>query len=385
MVESVPLLDLKGQYASMREEIRVAIDEVCDSQQFILGPKVSDFESHIADYCGTTDAIGVSSGSDALILSLMALGIGPGDGVITTPYTFFATVGAIVRLGAVPIFADIDPVSFNMDPASVRDVLGSVSTRFPGVTPKAMIPVHLYGQSSDMDALMDIAQEFNLAVVEDACQSIGAECPSKQGGARVGSIGTTGCFSFFPSKNLGAFGDGGMITTNDNVLAERMRQLRNHGSEPKYFHKLVGGNFRLDAIQAVVLDIKLRYVEQWHARRRLNADRYNRLFEGTDVKTPAAVYRDKGVTNYHIYNQYVVRVSRRDAVREALTEANVGCDIYYPVPLHLQECFVDLGYTKGDFPVSEHAADETLALPIFPELTEVMQEYVADTLIKAVA
>jgi dTDP-4-amino-4,6-dideoxygalactose transaminase len=385
MVESVPLLDLKGQYASMRDEIRVAIDDVCDSQYFILGPKVNAFEEHIADYCGTTDAIGVSSGSDALILSLMALDIGPGDGVITTPYTFFATVGAIVRLGAVPIFADIDAVSFNMDPAAVREVLASASTRFPGITPKAMIPVHLYGQSSDMSALMEIAQEFDLAVVEDACQAIGAEYPAKQGGARVGSIGTTGCFSFFPSKNLGGFGDGGIVTTNDKVLAERMRQLRNHGSEPKYYHKLVGGNFRLDALQAAVLDIKLRHLEQWHARRRLNADRYNRLFEGTEVKTPTAVYRDKGVTNYHIYNQYVVRVPRRDAVRDALVAAHVGCDIYYPVPLHLQECFADLGYSKGDFPVSERAADETLALPIFPELTEVMQEYVADTLIKAIA
>ena len=381
---SVPLLDLKYQYAPMREEIRKAMDEVCDSQHFILGPKVEAFEAHIADYCGTAEAIGVSSGSDALLLSLMALGIGPGDAVLTTPYTFFATVGAIVRLGAVPLFADIDPVSFNMDPACARTALLAAEERFPGVKPKAMIPVHLYGQSADMNALMTVAREFDLAVVEDACQSIGAEYPLEGGASRVGSIGDTGCFSFFPSKNLGGFGDGGIVTTNNTELASRMRQLRNHGSAPKYYHKLVGGNFRLDALQAVVLDIKLKYLEHWHAHRRPNADRYGRLFAGSAVQTPAAVFRDKGVVNYHIYNQYIVRIPNRDAVRTALTDADVGCDIYYPVPLHLQECFTGLGYAKGDFPVSEQAASETLALPIFSELTEVMQEYVAATLIKAV-
>jgi len=384
MVDSVPLLDLRGQYAAMREEMRAVMDEVCDSQYFVLGPKVAAFEKNIADYCGTSEAIGVTSGTDALLISLMALGVGPGDGVLTTPYTFFATVGSIVRLGAVPIFVDIDPVTFNIDPASARAALETVDDRHAGVTPKAMIPVHLYGQSADMDALLELAREYKLSVVEDACQAIGAEYLSHRGVARVGSMGDTGCFSFFPSKNLGGFGDGGIVTTNSGELAEKIRQLRNHGMEPKYYHKLIGGNFRLDALQAAVLDIKLKYLEEWHAGRRKNADWYTVRFEGTAVQTPAAVYRDAGLTNYHIYNQFIIRVPNRDAVREALMEASVGCDIYYPVPLHLQECFAGLGYVKGDFPASEQAADETLALPIYPELTEDMLEYVADTLIKAV-
>ncbi len=384
MITSVPLLDLKGQYASMRDDIRAAIDEVCDSQYFILGPTVTAFEEHVAAYCGTSEAVGVTSGTDALLLSLMALGIGPGDGVLTTPYTFFATVGSIVRLGAVPIFADIDPVTFNMDPVCARVALESAGERHPGITPKAMVPVHLYGQAADMDALLDLAREYELTVVEDACQAIGAEYLSHRGVARVGSLGDTGCFSFFPSKNLGGFGDGGVVTTNNEDLAEKMRQLRNHGMEPKYYHKLVGGNFRLDALQAAVLEVKLRHLDEWHAGRRENADWYDARFAGTGMQTPKAVHRDAGLSNYHIYNQYIIRVPNRDAVRQALADANVGCDIYYPVPLHLQECFVDLGYVKGDFPLSEAAADETLALPIYPELTEEMQEYVADTLIKAV-
>ena len=384
MVTSVPLLDLKGQYAAMREEMRAVMDEVCDSQYFVLGPNVAAFEKNIADYCGTAEAIGVTSGTDALLISLMALGVGPGDGVLTTPYTFFATVGSIVRLGAVPIFADIDPVTFNIDPASARAALETVDDRHAGVTPKAMIPVHLYGQSADMDALLELAREYKLSVVEDACQAIGAEYLSHRGVARVGSMGDTGCFSFFPSKNLGGFGDGGIVTTNNSELAEKIRQLRNHGMEPKYYHKLIGGNFRLDALQAAVLDIKLKYLEEWHAGRRKNADWYMARFEGTAVQTPAAVYRDAGLTNYHIYNQFIIRVPNRDAVREALMEASVGCDIYYPVPRHLQECFAELGYVKGDFSASEQAAHETLALPIYPELTEDMLEYVADTLIKAV-
>ncbi len=384
MVTSVPLLDLKGQYAGMREDIRAAIDEVCDSQYFILGPKVVEFEKHVAEYCGTSDAIGVTSGTDALLLSLMALGIGPGDGVVTSPYTFFATVGSIVRLGAVPIFADIDPVTFNLAPDAVLQALKSSVERNPAITPKAMIPVHLYGQAADMDALLEVADNFDLAVVEDACQAIGSEYPSKNGVRRVGSMGDTGCFSFFPSKNLGGFGDGGIVTTNNAALAEKMRQLRNHGMEPKYYHKLVGGNFRLDALQAVVLDIKLRYLDAWHEQRRENAAWYDVRFSGTSVQTPKAVFANQDVTNYHIYNQYIVRVPKRDAVKQALVNANVGCDIYYPVPLHLQECFADLGYKSGDFPESEKAATETLALPIYPELTESMQEYVADTLIKAV-
>lgn len=384
VVTAVPLLDLKAQYRPMRDEIRVAIDEVCDSQYFILGPKVAEFEANIAEYCGVSDAIGVSSGSDALLISLMALGIGAGDAVLTTPYTFFATVGAIVRLGAVPLFADIDPVSFNIDPASARKAIETVGDKYPGMKVKAMVPVHLYGQSADMDPLMNLAKEFDLCVIEDAAQAIGVEYPTAGGAKRVGSIGDTGCFSFFPSKNLGGFGDGGIVTTNDSELAVKIRQLRNHGSEPKYYHKLVGGNFRLDALQAAILDIKLRYLEGWHAQRRSNADVYEKLFEGTAVKTPVAVNRDAGLTNYHIYNQFIVRVPNRDAMKQALLDANIGCDIYYPVPLHVQECFADLGYKMGDFPVSEAAAAETLALPIYPELTESMQKYVADTLIKAV-
>lgn len=384
-INSVPLLDLKAQYRPMREEIRAAIDDVCDSQYFILGPKVAKFESNIAEYCGTAEAIGVSSGSDALLISLMALGIGQGDGVLTTPYTFFATVGAIARLGAVPVFADIDPVSFNVDPVSARKAMENIDVKHPGLKVKAMIPVHLYGQSADMDPLMEIAKEFNLFVVEDAAQAIGVEYPSVAGKKRVGSIGDTGCFSFFPSKNLGGFGDGGIVTTNDRDLAKKIRQLRNHGSEPKYYHKFVGGNFRLDALQAAVLDIKLRYLEGWHSERRANAAVYEKLFVGTEVKTPVAIYKDAGLTNYHIYNQFIVRVPNRDAAKQALLDANIGCDIYYPVPLHTQECFADLNYSEGDFPASEAAAAETLALPIYPELTESMQMYVADTLLKAVS
>ena len=384
VVTAVPLLDLKAQYVGMRDEIRAAMDDVCDAQYFILGPKVTEFEAHVAEYCGTADAIGVSSGSDALLVALMALGIGPGDAVLTTPYTFFATVGAIVRLGAVPIFADIDATSFNMDAVSARAAAESMAEKHPGLKLKAMVPVHLYGQSADMDALMKLADDFDLAVVEDAAQAIGVEYKSESVVKRVGSMGDAGCFSFFPSKNLGGFGDGGIVTTNNSELAERIRQLRNHGSEPKYYHKLVGGNFRLDALQAAVLDIKLGYLDSWHAKRRQNADLYEKLFEGSAVVTPQAVYRDAGITNYHIYNQFVVRVPNRDAAKQALLDANIGCDIYYPVPLHLQECFVDLGYVAGDFPVSERAAAETLALPIYPELTESMQEYVAKTLIAAV-
>ncbi len=384
MVTSVPLLDLKAQYAGIRDEIRAAMDAVCDAQYFILGPKVTEFEANIAAYCGVKEAIGVTSGSDALLLSLMALGVGPGDAVLTTPYTFFGTVGCIVRLGAVPVFADIDPVSFNMDPVSTRNVLHALKQTRPELTVKAMIPVHLYGQSANMDALLELAQEYRLAVIEDACQAIGAEYPSQHGVVRAGSMGDTGCFSFFPSKNLGGFGDGGMVTTNNSELAERIRQLRNHGMEPKYLHKRVGGNFRLDALQAAVLDVKLRYLDGWHAQRRENADWYIRRFEGTPVKTPVAVYGDANILNYHIYNQFVVRVPNRDRVKQALVDANIGCDIYYPVPLHLQDCFAELGYGVGDFPVSETAAAETLALPIYPELTETIQEYVADTLISAV-
>jgi dTDP-4-amino-4,6-dideoxygalactose transaminase len=319
------------------------------------------------------------------LISLMALGVGAGDAVLTTPYTFFATVGAICRLGAVPIFADIDEVSFNIDAASARKALELFRSRCPDVNVKAMIPVHLYGQAADMGPLLELAAEYGLHVVEDGAQAIGVEYMLDGKAVRVGSMGDVGCFSFFPSKNLGGFGDGGIVTVNDAALAEKMRILRNHGSSPKYYHSMVGGNFRLDALQAAVLDVKLGYLEEWHAARRENAAYYEELFAGSAVRVPVAVNRDSGVLNYHIYNQFVVRVPRRDEARQALLDANIGCDIYYPVPLHMQECFADLGYRSGDFPVSERAAEESLALPIYPEITREMQEYVAETLIRAVS
>lgn len=377
----VPLLDLKGQYAGLRDEIRKVMDEVCDSQYFILGPKVEAFEKHVAEYCGVSHAVGMSSGTDALLVALMALDVGSGDAVLTTPYTFFATVGSIVRLGATPVFADIDPVSFNIDPAKARKALESFSKRSKNLKPKVLLPVHLYGQMADMDPLMDLAKEFGLKVVEDAAQAIGSEYPSKHGVKKAGAMGDMGCFSFFPSKNLGGFGDGGMVTTNDAALAEKLRVLRNHGSKPKYYHKLVGGNFRLDALQAAILDIKLKHLESWHEARRRNAARYDEAFKGTAVGVPCAVYTGRGAKNHHIYNQYVVRVRNRDGMIERLRAADVGCEVYYPVPLHLQECFGNLGYKPGEMPESEKAANETLALPIYPELTAEMQRHVADVLI----
>lgn len=378
---NVPLLDLKAQYRTLRDEIRPVIDEVCDSQYFINGPRVEAFEESVAAYCGTADAIGVSSGTDALLVALMAMDVGPGDTVLTTPYTFFATVGSIVRVGARPVFVDIDPVTFNMDPVQARATLEAMD----GPPPKAMIPVHLYGQAADMNPLMDLASDYGMQVIEDGAQAIGVEYMYRGDVRKTGSIGDAGCFSFFPSKNLGGFGDGGIVTTNDEELAERIRQLRNHGSEPKYYHKLIGGNFRLDALQAAVLEVKLTYLDGWHEDRRSNANLYTSLLADSAVKTPAAIYADQGLTNYHIYNQYIIRLANRDEVRAALVEAQIGCDIYYPLSLHMQECFSALGYSEGDFPESERAASETLAIPVYPELTDEMQEYVAATLIAAVA
>lgn len=381
----VPLLDLKPQYAEIRDRVRAVIDEVCESQYFILGPRVEAFERRVADYCGSRHAVGLSSGTDALLVALMALGVGPGDAVITTPYTFFATAGCVARVGATPVFVDIDPVTFNIDPEQAARVLDGFTARFPDLRPRVLMPVHLYGQSADMDRLLELASAYGLKVVEDAAQAIGAEYPSRAGTRKAGSMGDAGCFSFFPSKNLGGFGDGGMAVTDDEELADRMRMIRNHGAEPKYYHSMIGGNFRLDALQAAVLDIKLDCLETWHARRRVNAERYDALFEGSPVGTPRAVYRDSGVRNYHIYNQYIVRVSDRDRVRAALGDAGVGSEVYYPVPLHLQECFSALGYRPGDMPVSEAAAAGTLALPIYPDLTEEMQEHAALSLRAALA
>jgi dTDP-4-amino-4,6-dideoxygalactose transaminase len=372
----VPLLDLTSQYAGMRDEIRKAMDEVCDLQQFILGPRVEAFERHMAEYCGTADAVGVSSGTDALLMALMALEVGPGDAVITSPYSFFATAGSILRVGATPVFVDIDPVTFNVDPRRVRHTIENLPARFRQLRIKALIPVHLFGQMADMDPLMELARQYGLHVVEDACQSVGAEYPSRNGTGRAGAFGELGCFSFFPSKNLGGFGDGGLVTTNSPELADRLRCLRNHGMKPKYYHKVVGGNFRMDALQAAILDVKLRKLENWHEGRRRNAARFDAAFAGSAIQPPAAVYRASGVRNHHIYNQYVIRTRERDALRARLMQAEVGCEVYYPVPLHLQECFGALGYQAGDFPESERAARETLALPVYPELTAGMQDYV---------
>ena len=378
--QPIPLLDLKAQYAPIREEIRAAIDRVADAQHFIGGPEVEALEAEIAAYSQAKFGIGVTSGTDALIVALMAIDIQPGDEVITTPYSFFATAGSIARLGARPIFVDIDPLTFNLDPDQLADTVKERRSAVGGRL-KAIIPVHLYGQMADMDPIMAVAAQHDLTVIEDAAQAIGAE----YGGRRAGSIGHFGCFSFFPSKNLGAFGDGGMITANEPELAHKARLLRNHGAEPKYFHKIVGGNFRLDALQAAVLRIKLKYLDSWTAGRQRNAARYRELFAKAGLTTadrrpttddgqrPAVGLPHDAGFGRHIYNQFVIRTDRRNAVMGVLKERKIGHEIYYPVPLHLQECFAGLGYKVGDFPASERAAAETLALPIYPELTEEMQ------------
>jgi dTDP-4-amino-4,6-dideoxygalactose transaminase len=375
--QSVPLLDLKAQFATIEHEVRAAIDRVLQSQHFILGPEVEALEKEVAAYCQCQFGIGVSSGTDALLASLMAIDVKPGDEVITTPYTFFATVGSISRLGARPIFVDIDPLTCNIDPAGVE---AAITERT-----RAIIPVHLFGQAADMDPIMEIASRRGLCVIEDAAQAIGTEYK----GRRVGSIGHLGCFSFFPSKNLGCLGDGGMVTTNDPGLAERTRLLRGHGSKPKYYHKLVGGNFRLDALQAAVLREKLKFLDQWTEGRRRNADTYRRLFsQGLPaLGAPAAVDAAKRVAlpidrgfGRHIYNQFVIRCVRRDELMAHLKANRIGTEIYYPLPLHLQECFAGLGYSAGDFPEAESAAKETLALPIYPELTNEAQDYVVKTI-----
>ena len=370
----VPLLDLKAQYIKIRDEIRIAMDVVCDTQYFILGPKVEKFEANVAAYCGVKHGVGVSSGTDSLLISLMDLGLNPGDEVITTPFTFFATAGVISRLKAKPVFVDIDPVTFNIDPTRIEKV----------ITPKtkAIMPVHLFGQCADMDPITVVAQKHNLSVVEDAAQSIGAEYK----GRRAGSFGHYGCFSFFPSKNLGAFGDAGMVVVNDKERYEHLMVLRMHGAKPKYYHKCIGGNFRLDALQAAVLDVKLKYLDQWSAARRHNADFYDRAFLSSGlverglVSTPKAVYKESGDTNHHIYNQYTIRAKNRDGLRAHLRDADIGVEIYYPVPLHLQDCYRYLGHKAGDFPESEQAADEVLALPIYPDLTEDQKTYVVESI-----
>ena len=371
---NVPLLDLKAQFAQIRAEVMPLIEQVCTTQQFILGENVRGFEEEIARYCGAPFGVGVSSGTDALLLAMMALGIGAGDEVVTSPFTFFATAGTIARTGARPIFCDIDPVTFNMSPSTVQSFIerdcvttgdGLVNRATRGRI-KAIMPVHLYGQSADMDGFMEIARRHDLKVIEDAAQAVGTEYKH---GVRVGSIGDIGCFSFFPSKNLGAFGDAGLCTTQDPELAERMRVLRVHGGKPKYFHALIGGNFRIDELQAAVLRIKLKYLDGWTSGRQRNAAYYDRAFSaaglGSRVITPRAAPGQR-----HIFNQYVIRVHERDALRKFLGDHGIGTEIYYPVPLDRQECFSYLGYAPGTFPESERAAAETLAIPIYPELTD---------------
>lgn len=367
----VPLLDLKAQYAGIRDEIRKVVDEVFESQYFILGPHVEELEARIAAYCSAEHAVGVSSGSDALLIALMAAGIGPGDRVITTPYTFFATAGSVARTGATPVFVDIDADTFNISPAKVKQRIEELDAA-ERETLKALIPVHLYGQCADMGPLTEIAKQYRLLVIEDAAQAIGSEYE----GRRAGCMGDFGCFSFFPSKNLGAFGDGGIVTTNSDKWFDRLKVMRVHGSQPKYYHRFIGGNFRLDAVQAAVVAVKLNFLDAWTAARQKNAAIYRKLFSDaglTSVQLPVEKQ------NRHIYNQFVIRVrDRRDELRRYLQENGVGTEVYYPVPLHLQECFAYLHYQEGDFPNSELAARQTLALPIYPELTEDQQAYIVE-------
>jgi dTDP-4-amino-4,6-dideoxygalactose transaminase len=377
---NVPLLDLKAQFAQIRSEVLPIIESVCASQQFILGEHVRALEAEIATYCGAAYGVGVSSGTDALLLALMALGIGAGDEVITSPFTFFATAGTIARTGARPAFCDIDPDTFNLSPAKVQAFIeqecrsegGALIRRATGGRIRALMPVHLYGQAAEMKPLVELARRYELRVIEDAAQAIGTETRE---GTRVGSIGDIGCFSFFPSKNLGAFGDAGLCTTQDPVLAERMNVLRVHGGKPKYFHALIGGNFRIDELQAAVLRVKLKYLDEWTQRRQRNAAYYDQAFARTlsaaHVLTPS-----RAAGGRHIFNQYVLRAERRDELRSFLSDRRIGTEIYYPVPLHLQACFAYLGYALGDFPHSEAAAAQTLALPIYPELSQQQKDAV---------
>jgi len=364
---AVPMLDLVAQYNTIRDDVRAAIDEVLETQRCIGGPKVTECEKAVAEYSSCAHGIGASSGTDAILNALMSLGLGPGDEVITTPFTFFATAGCIVRTGARPVFVDIDPKTYNIDAGAIEAAVTEKT--------KAILPVHLFGQCADMDPILEVAGKYDLAVIEDAAQAIGAEYK----GRKAGSMGTCGCFSFFPSKNLGGVGDGGMIVTNDDALAEQCTVMRNHGSKPKYYHKFVGGNFRLDPIQAVVVLVKLGHLEAWHAGRQTNAAYYNEKFAECDgVVTPYVEPH-----NRMIYNQYVIRLpAARDAVQANLNEKKIGNAIYYPVPLHLQECFAELGYQEGDLPESEAATREVLALPIYPELSQEQRNEVVEAVLE---
>ena len=388
----VPLLDLRAQLEGMREDIMAAVIRVIDSTRYIQGPEVEELEKQIAAYCGIGHAVGVSSGTDALLVSLMTLGVGQGDLVVTTPYSFFATMGVILRVGAKPVFADIDPISYNIDPKALQYVLEEDREN----KIKAILPVHLYGQCADMQRILDLAKRYNLPVIEDAAQAIGAEFPFEDEGGRTwrraGSMGLAGCFSFFPSKNLGGIGDGGMVVSRDEKFAATTALMRNHGAHPKYYHSLVGGNFRLDPIQAAVLRVKLDYLEKWHQARRDNAALYDRLLVDSNltveglVSIPKAIYREQSIAdgtkgkNYHIFNQYILRVQRRDQLRDWLVEHDIGCEIYYPLALHQQKCLGDIALHER-YPHAEEAAAQTIALPIYSELTSDMQEHVVKTIV----
>ena len=384
----VPLLDLGEQYRALNEPIREAIDGVLASHRFILGPKVQAFEKAISAYCNVPHAVGVSSGTDAWLAILMALGIGPGDAVITTPYTFFATAGCIARVGARPLFADIDLETYNIRPSAIQEYVekncqadsGGAWRTNRGEKIRAIVPVHLFGLCCDMDALYEISQHFQLDLIEDAAQAIGAEFPFRESAAKVGTMGEVGFFSFYPSKNLGAAGDAGMIVCRDEALAKKLRAFREHGMEPRYFHHVIGGNFRLDEIQAAILGVKLPFLEKWAAARRAAADFYNAEFARAGltekITQPAEPYRDRGLTNHHVFHQFVIRAPMRDALREHLGKREIETAIYYPLGLHEQKCFAYLGYKKGDFPAAERAARETLALPIFPEISREAQRFV---------
>lgn len=370
----VPLLDLKAQYSSIKKELDEALIRVAESQHFILGPEVDSLEKNLAAYLGVKHSIGVSSGTDALLIALMAIDIKPGDEVILPTFSFFATAGVVARMNAIPVFTDIDPITFNIDPKDIEKK----------ITPKtrAIIPVHLYGQSADMDPIMEVARKHSLSVIEDGAQAIGVQYGDDR---KVGTIGDIGCYSFFPSKNLGGFGDGGLVVTNDDILGEKLKIMRVHGGKPKYYHKVIGGNFRLDAIQAAVLNVKLPHLDGWSQKRRENAALYTKLFvekgfaerEGVisfdrknSVLLPRAVYSGSNRKNYHIYNQYVIRVEKRDELKKYLTDNGIGNEIYYPVPFHRQECFAYLKCNDMDYPHSNFAAEHSLALPIYPELTQ---------------
>ncbi len=374
---NVPLLDIGAQHKALEKELTAAVLDVLSATKYIMGPQVEAFESAVAKYCGTSHAVGMSSGTDALLAALMALDIERGDIVITTPYSFFASAGVIARLGATPVFVEIEHDSMNMSPALLEKWFeDNVKDR---ARVKAIIPVHLFGQCADMGPILALAKRMNIAVIEDAAQAIGAGYPTPQGVKLAGSMGTMGCFSFFPSKNLGGIGDGGMVVTNDAAYADKLRKLRNHGSHPKYYHSMIGGNFRLDTIQAAALLVKLPHLNTWHEMRRKNATRYNSLLNGLDIETPKAQWG----AEHHIYNQYVIRFPKnvdRDNVRKKLGDKGVTTEVYYPVPFHLQECFQSLGYREGMFPESENAAKHSLALPVYPELPEAAQQYVAQCL-----